>query len=214
MVSLCRYRQASANDDRASECSSTASSKPPMYPLTPTGQMRHGYTTIGLKQRDLRTKLHKTRYAQSLRQTNISPTMYDSPSSRRTPTSSPHRPQIAMPITSNKTNELNNERRNIDDDDENDSLFSELRMSSIPSSNFSQNDARLPPPVPSNTTNKITESKLNVTKNSTLQTAPTTLSIEERRVQESLERLDRQLKEVQTKVRSNSNTRIQKNQKR
>jgi len=45
-----------------------------------------------------------------------------------------------------KTNELNNERRKNHDDDENDSLFSELRMSSIPSSNFSQNDARLPPP--------------------------------------------------------------------
>ncbi len=44
-----------------------------------------------------------------------------------------------------KTNELNNERR-TNDDDENDSLFSELRMSSIPSSQFSQNDARLPPP--------------------------------------------------------------------
>ena len=73
------------NDDRASECSSTASSKPPMYPLTPTGQIRNGYTGIGIKQRELRTKLHKTRYAQSLRQTNVSPTMYDSPSSRRTP---------------------------------------------------------------------------------------------------------------------------------
>ncbi|CAF3752835.1 unnamed protein product [Rotaria sordida] len=208
------FLQTLANDDRASECSSQASSKPPIYPLTPTSQTRHGYTNIGLKQRELRTKLHKTRYAQSLRQTNISPTIYDSPSSRRTPTSSPHRPQISMPMTSNKTNELNNERRNINDDDENDSLFSELRMSLIPSSNFSQNDARLPPPVPSNTTNKITESKMNGTKNSTLQTTPTTLSIEERRVQESLDRLDRQLKEVQAKVRSNSNTRIQKNRKR
>jgi hypothetical protein len=39
-----------------------------------------------------------------------------------------------------KTNELNN------NDDENDSLFSELQMSSQPSNNFSQNDARLPPP--------------------------------------------------------------------
>jgi hypothetical protein len=45
-----------------------------------------------------------------------------------------------------KTNELNNERKGNNDDDENDSLFSELRMSSVPSSNFSQNDARLPPP--------------------------------------------------------------------
>ncbi|CAF4082688.1 unnamed protein product [Rotaria sp. Silwood2] len=189
VISLYRSRQTSANDDRASECSSTASSKPPMYPLTPTSQTRHGYTSIGLKQRELRTKLHKTRYVQSLRQTNTSPTMFDSPSSRRTPTLSPHRPPIAMPMALNKTNELNNERRNIDDDDENDSLFSELRMSSIPSSNFSQNDARLPPPVPSNATNKIAESKLNATK------TPTTLSIEERRVQESLDRLDQQLKD-------------------
>ncbi len=44
-----------------------------------------------------------------------------------------------------KQNGLNNERR-TNDDDENDSLFSELRMSSAPSSHFSQNDARLPPP--------------------------------------------------------------------
>ncbi len=43
-----------------------------------------------------------------------------------------------------KTNGFHNERRN-NDDDENDSLFSELRLSSIPSSNFSQHDARLPP---------------------------------------------------------------------
>lgn len=85
------YRQiSSANDDRASECSSTASSKPPMYPLTPTSHMRNGYTGIGMKQRELRTKLHKTRYAQSLRQTNSSPTSFDSPSSRRTPQSSPN----------------------------------------------------------------------------------------------------------------------------
>jgi hypothetical protein len=48
-------------------------------------------------------------------------------------------------MTAMKTNGLNNERGN-NDDDENDSLFSELRMSSVPSSNFSQNDARLPPP--------------------------------------------------------------------
>lgn len=90
------YRQNQANDDRVSECSSTASSKPPMYPLTPTGHMRNGYTSIGLRQRDLRAKLHKTRYAQSLRQTNTSPTMYDSPSSRRTPNSSPYAQQTAM----------------------------------------------------------------------------------------------------------------------
>jgi hypothetical protein len=38
-----------------------------------------------------------------------------------------------------------NERR-TNDDDENDSLFSELRMSSIPSNHFNQHDARLPPP--------------------------------------------------------------------
>jgi len=61
-----------------------------MYPLTPTGTMRNGYTAIGMKQRELRTKLHKTRYVQSQRQTNSSPTMFDSPSSRRTPLSSPH----------------------------------------------------------------------------------------------------------------------------
>jgi hypothetical protein len=125
------------NDDRASECSSTTSSKPPVHPLTPTNHARQGYSGIGLKQRELRTKLHKTRYAQSLRQTNISPTNFDSPSSRRTPTLSPHVPT--------KTNEFNNERR-TNDDDENDSLFSELRMSSVPGSHFSQNDARLPPP--------------------------------------------------------------------
>jgi len=83
------------NDDRASECSSTTSSKPPVYPLTPTGQTRQGYTNIGLRQRELRAKLHKTRYAQSLRQTNTSPTMCDSPSSRRTPTSSPHIPMVS-----------------------------------------------------------------------------------------------------------------------
>jgi hypothetical protein len=124
------YRQNSANDDRASECSSTASSKPPVHPLSHT---RQGYTGIGLKQRELRTKLHKTRYAQSLRQTNTSPINFDSPSSRRTPTLSPH-----VPI---KTNE-----RRINDDDENDSIFSELRMSSVPSNHFNQNDARLPPP--------------------------------------------------------------------
>lgn len=47
--------------------------------------MRNGYTGIGVKQRELRAKLHKTRYAQSLRQTNGSPTMFDSASSRRTP---------------------------------------------------------------------------------------------------------------------------------
>ena len=56
-----------------------------MYPLTPTGQTRNGYIGIGVKQRELRAKLHKTRYAQSLRQTNGSPTMFDSGSSRRTP---------------------------------------------------------------------------------------------------------------------------------
>lgn len=87
-------RQINSNDDRASECSSTTSSKPPVYPLTPTGQTRQGYTTIGLRQRELRSKLHKTRYAQSLRQTNGSPTMYDSPSSRRTPIPSPHIPMV------------------------------------------------------------------------------------------------------------------------
>lgn len=43
-----------------------------------------------------------------------------------------------------KTNEYHHEKRNHDD--ENDSLFSELRMSSIPNSQFSQNDAKLPPP--------------------------------------------------------------------
>ncbi|CAM4854050.1 unnamed protein product [Rotaria socialis] len=205
-------KQTSANDDRASECSSTTSSKPPIYPLTPTGQGRHGYSTIGLKQRDLRAKLHKTRYAQSLRQTNTSPTMSDSPSSRRTPTLSPHRPPLSMPMPPSKKDEPNSERRNYDDD-ENDSLFSELRMSSVPNSNFSQSDARLPPPVPSNITNRVPESKLNGKKNSNLPST-TTLSLEERRVQESLDRLDRQLKEVQSKVRSNSNSRVQKNQKR
>jgi len=79
------YRQTLVNDDRASECSSTNSSKPPVHPLTPTSQTRNAYTTIGLKQRELRAKLHKTRYAQALRQTNLSPTIYDSPSLRRTP---------------------------------------------------------------------------------------------------------------------------------
>ncbi|CAM4758915.1 unnamed protein product [Rotaria magnacalcarata] len=202
------HSQTSANDDRASECSSTTSSKPPIYPLTPTGQGRHGYSTIGLKQRELRAKLHKTRYAQSLRQTNTSPTMSDSPSSRGTPTLSPHRPPLSMPMPPNKKDESNSERRNYDDD-ENDSLFSELRMSSIPNSNFSQSDARLPPPVPSNITNRVPESKLNGKKNSNLPSI-TTLSLEERRVQESLDRLDQQLKEVQSKVRSNSNSRIQK----
>ena len=44
-----------------------------------------------------------------------------------------------------KQNGFNNERR-MNDDDENSSLFSELRMSSLPSSQFSQSDARLPPP--------------------------------------------------------------------
>jgi hypothetical protein len=83
------YRQTLANDDRASECSSTTSSKPPVYPLTPTSQTRNAYTNIGLKQRELRAKLHKTRYAQSLRQTNTSPIIFDSPLSRRTPTASP-----------------------------------------------------------------------------------------------------------------------------
>lgn len=43
-----------------------------------------------------------------------------------------------------KTNDFHHEKRNHDD--ENDSLFSELRMSSVPSSQFSQNEARLPPP--------------------------------------------------------------------
>ena len=32
------------------------------------------------------------------------------------------------------------------DDDESESIFSELRLSSIPSTNFSQQDAKLPPP--------------------------------------------------------------------
>ena len=91
------YRKTSANDDRASECSSTTSSKPPIYPLTPTGQTRSAYTAIGLKQRELRAKLHKTRYAQSLRQTNTSPTMFDSASARRTPpTSSPQVPMVSI----------------------------------------------------------------------------------------------------------------------
>ncbi|CAF0852586.1 unnamed protein product [Adineta steineri] len=199
--------QTSGNDDRASECSSTTSSKPPVYPLTPTGQTRQGYTNIGLRQRELRAKLHKTRYAQSIRQTSTSPTMYDSPSSRRTPVSSPHMPRSMTP---SKTNEYNNTN---DDDDESQSIFSELRMSSIPGSQFSNNDARLPPQVPINSQNKITESKFNGTKNNTLQT-PTTLSIEERRVQESIDRLDQRLKEVQSRTRSNSGTRSQKNQKR
>ncbi|UJR30254.1 hypothetical protein I4U23_017792 [Adineta vaga] len=197
--------QINGNDDRASECSSTTSSKPPVYPLTPTGQARQGYTNIGLRQRELRAKLHKTRYAQSLRQTNGSPTMFDSPSSRRTPISSS--PHILMSMTSSKPNEINNY------DDENESLFSELRLSSIPGSNFSQNDARLPPQVPTNPVNKITEPKFNGIKHITTHT-PTTLSIEERRVQESIDRLDRQLKEAQTKIRSNSSTRIPKAQKR
>ena len=90
-LSLSLSRQTpSTHDDRASECSSTTSSKPPVYPLTPTGQMRHGYSTIGMKQRELRTKLHKTRYAQALRQTNTSPTPSDSPSARRFPVSDQH----------------------------------------------------------------------------------------------------------------------------
>jgi len=95
-IFLYHYRQTVANDDRASECSSTTSSKPPVYPLTPTSQTRNAYTSIGLKQRELRAKLHKTRYAQSLRQTNTSPIIFDSSSSRRTPTSSS--PQITMVI--------------------------------------------------------------------------------------------------------------------
>ena len=43
-----------------------------------------------------------------------------------------------------KNNNFHHEKQNHDD--ENDSLFSELRMSSVPSSQFSQNDAKLPPP--------------------------------------------------------------------
>jgi hypothetical protein len=48
-------------------------------------------------------------------------------------------------MTPTKVNDLNN-RGKSNDDDENDSIFSELRMSSVPSNHFSQNDARLPPP--------------------------------------------------------------------
>lgn len=47
-------------------------------------------------------------------------------------------------MTGMKTNEFHHEKRNYED--ENDSIFSELRMSSIPGSQFSQNDAKLPPP--------------------------------------------------------------------
>lgn len=50
-----------------------------------------------------------------------------------------------MTPTSTDDNRSNDGRRIIDDD-ENGSIFSELRMSSIPSSNYSQNDAKLPPP--------------------------------------------------------------------
>ncbi|CAF1134151.1 unnamed protein product [Adineta ricciae] len=157
-----------------------------------------------MRQRELRSKLHKTRYAQSLRQTNGSPTMYDSPSSRRTPIPSPHIPMPPAPLKNNGINQY---------DDENESLFSELRLSSIPGSNFSQNDARLPPQVPAPPVNKFAEPKFNGTKNTTTH-VPTTLSIEERRVQESIDRLDRQLKEAQAKIRPNSGTRLPKTQKR
>ena len=45
-----------------------------------------------------------------------------------------------------KTNELNHERKMNNNDDDNDSIFSELRMSSRANNHFNQNDARLPPP--------------------------------------------------------------------
>lgn len=48
-------------------------------------------------------------------------------------------------MTPNKTSDLNSDRR-TNDDDENESLFSELRMSSTPSTHFSPHDPKLPPP--------------------------------------------------------------------
>ncbi|CAF0732478.1 unnamed protein product [Didymodactylos carnosus] len=193
-----------------SESSSHASSKPPIHPST----LNRGYYGIGMKQRELRTKLHKTRYAQALRQTN-SP-FYDnhtnsqtSPSMTRRTSENGNDPSETT-HNENKMNNIPSANSKHMMDDENDSVFSELRVcmssTAIPDySNNAKNTHELTTngnnrkqiyPAPQQTMpiqSKVLEDKLNGSSRSKNQT-PLGLSAEEKRIQQSLDRLDLQLK--------------------